>query len=250
MPESEPTLTSRTPVDSIATIQTLFLDAGGVLIFPNWERVSEAFHRHGITISPSALRDAEPAVKFEMDDARRMTGTRDADRGSQMFNSVLDMAGAPRSAARDAALSELYAYHTEHNLWEYVPPDVKPALRRLRASGLTLAVVSNANGTVGKAFDRTGIRECFDAVGDSHVEGVEKPDPRFFDIVLQRTRSRAETTLHVGDLYHVDVIGARRAGLRAMLYDPHDLYGAFDVMRVRSLGELAEAFEMREKAVD
>jgi putative hydrolase of the HAD superfamily len=124
-----------------------------------------------------------------------------------------------------------------------VPADVKPALRRLRASGLTLAVVSNANGTVLRAFERAGLLEYFDAIGDSDVEGVEKPDPRLFEIVLHRTKSRADTTLHVGDLYHVDVVGARRAGLRAMLYDPHDLYTAFDVPRVRSLAELAGAFE-------
>ena len=234
---------------SIETIQTLFLDAGGVLLFPNWKRVSETFQQHGIVVSSSALRLAESAVKFGMDDARRVTGTSDADRGSQIFNGVLDMAGVPRSQAREAALTELYAYHTEHNLWEDVPTDVKPALRRLRACGLTLAVVSNANGTVGKAFARAGLRECFDAIADSGVEGVEKPDPRFFDIVLQRTRSRAETTLHVGDLYHVDVVGARRAGLGALLYDPDDLYGAFDVTRVRSLDELAGIFEMRSRGV-
>ena len=220
-----------------------------MLLFPNWERVSQTFRQHGITVSPSALRQAESAVKFAKDDARYVAGTSDADRGSLVFNGVLDMAGVPPSPARDAAVTALYAYHTEHNLWECVPPDVKPALQRLRGSGLTLAVVSNANGTVGKAFDRTGLRECFDAIGDSNVEGVEKPDPRFFDIVLRRTGSRAETTLHVGDLYHVDVLGARRAGLRAMLYDPNDLYGAFDVTRVRSLGELADAFETRARAI-
>ena len=35
------------------------------------------------------------------------------------------------------------------------------------------------------------------------------PDPRFFDIALERSGARRETTIHVGDLYHVDVVGAR-----------------------------------------
>jgi hypothetical protein len=43
----------------------------------------------------------------------------------------------------------------------------------------------------------------------------------------------------VGDLYHVDVAGARSAGLQAMLFDPHDLYVGYDVQRVKSLGDLA-----------
>ena len=45
--------------------------------------------------------------------------------------------------------------------------------------------------------------------------------------------------MHVGDLYHVDVAGARSAGLRAVLLDPHDLYGSYDVERVGSLDEVA-----------
>ena len=138
---------------------------------------------------------------------------------------MLDSAGVPRSPARTAARAEIYAYHMEHNLWEHVPPDVQPALERLRSHGVKLAVVSNANGVVKRVFERTGLFRYFDVICDSFVEGVEKPDPRFFPLVLERTGSRAETTVHVGDLYYVDVVGARRAGLRALLLDPHELYG-------------------------
>jgi HAD superfamily hydrolase (TIGR01509 family) len=221
-------------------IDTVFLDAGGVLIHPNWQRVSETFARHGIQVAADALRDAEPAVKFAIDTAERVQATVDADRGSALFHGVLDRAGAPRGPARDAALADLYAYHTEHNLWENVDPEAAMTLERLRAFGLTLAVVSNANGAVQRAFERAGLHGYFGAICDSHVEGVEKPDPRFFEIVLKRTKSRAETTVHVGDLYHVDVVGARRAGLRAILLDPHGLYQDFDVQRIVRLAELPD----------
>ena len=36
-------------------LETVFLDAGGVLIYPNWWRVSDALARHGVTVSPEAL---------------------------------------------------------------------------------------------------------------------------------------------------------------------------------------------------
>jgi FMN phosphatase YigB (HAD superfamily) len=49
--------------------------------------------------------------------------------------------------------------------------------------------------------------------------------------------------MHVGDLYYVDVVGARNIGLRAMLIDPHDLYRGYDADRVRTLGELAARLE-------
>jgi putative hydrolase of the HAD superfamily len=219
-------------------VQTVFLDAGGVLVFPNWDRVSTTLARHGIHADTAALRRVEPGVKLSIDQAHQVESTVDAQRGGMYMEGVLDAAGVPRSAARDAALAELYAYHAEHNLWEHVPADVEPALDALRALGLTLAVVSNANGVVERSLARGGLTRYFDAICDSCLEGVEKPHPRFFEIVLERSGGRAETTLHVGDLYHVDVVGARRAGITAILLDPHDLYREYDVERVRTLGDL------------
>ena len=221
-------------------VRTLFLDAGGVLVFPNWQRVSDTLGRHGIAVAADALRQAEPAVKFSIDREARIAATTDAERGGQYMEGVLEAAGVPDGAARQTALSELYAYHSAHNLWEHVPADVPPALEALKQLGLRLAIVSNANGVVHRAFERGGLSAYFDAIYDSCIEGVEKPDPRFFQVVLQRSGAAAETTLHVGDLYHVDVAGARRAGLRAMLLDPHGLYGNFDVERVPTLAALAE----------
>ena len=199
--------------------------------------------RHGVAVSADALLHAEPAIKFAIDAATEVEPTSDADRGGRYFDGILDSTGVPRSPARAAALLEIYAYHMEHNLWERVPGDAAPALERLKGLGVKLAVVSNANGVLQRAFERTGLERFFDAICDSFVEGIEKPDPRFFALALERTHSRAEATLHVGDLYHVDVVGARRAGLRAMLMDPHELYGSFDVDRVRTLAELAGRVE-------
>ena len=155
------------------------------------------------------------------------------------FRIMFERAGIPADAPIQRALDELWAYHTEHNLWEYVPPDVIPALERLAGAGLPLAIGSNANGTLHRAFERSGLRRYFSVICDSQVEGVEKPDPRFFEILVARAGGRPHTTLHVGDLYHVDVVGAQRAGLQTMLLDPHDLYAEYDVRRVKSLSELA-----------
>ena len=116
-------------------------------------------------------------------------------------------------------------------------------LERLRARGLRLVVVSNANGTLLKHMDRLDLTRRFDCVLDSADEGVEKPDPRFFEIALARSGARKETTIHVGDLYHVDVVGARSAGLRGVLLDEADLRPDADCPRVRSLDELAAKIE-------
>jgi HAD superfamily hydrolase (TIGR01509 family) len=222
-------------------LETVFLDAGGVLVHPNWQRVSDTLGRHGVAIAPEALARADLLAKRAFDTPEPPRVTSDAHRGWLYFNLLLDKAGLPRSPGTDAAVVELGAYHREHNLWEHVPAEVKPSLVRLRDAGLRLAVVSNANGTVESMFDRLGLLPFFDRVFDSQVEGVEKPDPRLFRIALERSGARAETTLHVGDLYHVDVTGARSAGLRAALIDPAGLYERADCPRYASLTELADA---------
>jgi HAD superfamily hydrolase (TIGR01549 family) len=227
----------------IPKIETLLLDAGGVLVVPNWTRVAETLRGHGVEASVDALRAAEPTVKFAIDTFVGVSSSSDAKRWGDYLEGVITTAGVPLSGAALEALREIRTYHAANNLWEEVPEDVVPALERIRRLGLTVAVASNANGTVQRAFDRLGLSSYFDVVCDSHFEGVEKPQRRFFEIVLARCRGKPDTTLHVGDLYHVDIVGARNAGLTAILLDRHDQYAQFDVERVRTLGELADRLE-------
>jgi FMN phosphatase YigB (HAD superfamily) len=190
-------------------IDTVFLDAGGVLVFPSWARVAETLARHGLTTTADALAAVEWHAKHEVD--TRARGELDVIRGWLVFEKVFAHAGVVGPATITAALADLQGYHAEFNLWEHVPADVVPALQRLRASGRKLVVVSNANGRMRAALERIG--------------------------------SRPETTVHVGDLFHTDVVGARAAGLRAVLLDIGDLYGDHDCERVRSLAELADLLE-------
>jgi HAD superfamily hydrolase (TIGR01509 family) len=222
-------------------IQTVFLDAGGVLVNPNWQRVSDSLARHGVTASSAVLAAAEPRAKKRLDTGETIRATNDQQRGWTYFNLVLTEAGISLSDATAAALAELHTYHQTYNLWETVPDEVVPALAALRAAGFRLVVLSNANGTLHRAFDRLGLTSAFDLIFDSHQEGVEKPDPRFFRIALDRSGATAATTMHVGDLYHVDVAGARAAGLTPALLDAGGLYPDCDCLRVRSLSELVDA---------
>jgi HAD superfamily hydrolase (TIGR01549 family) len=221
-------------------IHTLFLDAGGVLVLPNWPRIAAALGRHGVVVESRALAEAELAAKRQLDAEfhGRLPDARPD--GWAYFDLVLARAGVPRSPGVDAAYFELRDYDARWNLWEDVPLDVAPALARLRGLGLALVVVSNSTGTLKALLERVGLAPRVDLVIDSHEEGVEKPDPALFRIALDRAGATGATTVHVGDLYHVDVVGARAAGLRAVLLDAGNLSPDADCPRVRSLGELAD----------
>ena len=221
-------------------IKTVLLDAGGVLMDPNWQRVSDALRRQGVDVEPEALSNAEPYAKFRFDEPVRIATSKDEDRWDAYFEHVLTQAGVRATAGIAEAMTELRAYHAAHNLWEHVPSEVPEALGRLRSLGLQLVVVSNANERLRASFDRLGRSQHIDVLVNSHDEGVEKPDPRLFRLALDRATARADASVHIGDLYHVDVVGARAAGVRAVLLDRADLYAAYDCDRVRRLHEVVD----------
>lgn len=227
------------------TLEAVLLDAGGVLVNPNWVRVGDALARHGVHVDPARLAAAEPLAKRELDTPERVRATNDATRGWKYFNLVLTHAGLPLSEATEDALRELAEYHRVHNLWESVPDEVPVALAALRRMGLPLAVASNANGTVRSKLARLGLLEWFDLVIDSQELGVEKPDPALFEFALDRLGARAEATVHVGDFFHIDVVGARAAGLHGWLLDSAGLYADRDCPRFPTLTAVVDAIAAR-----
>ena len=219
-------------------IETVSFDAGGVLVNPNWERVAAALAARGVIVEARALESAEPTAKKRFDRAPTIEKTNDAQRGWLYFNYVLESIGISPSDATDTALNDLQVYHTENNLWESVTPGTREALAEIRGRRLTTIIVSNANGRLHALLDRLVLTRYFDVIVDSFIEQVEKPDPRLFQIAMGRADAVPGRTLHVGDLYHVDVAGARAAGMHPLLVDPADLYRDADCPRVRSVAEV------------
>jgi putative hydrolase of the HAD superfamily len=220
--------------------RTVLFDAGGVLVSPNWERASAALARHGVSVAPEVLAHAEPFVKLQLDVAPTVHTTNDAQRGYLFFDLILKRAGIDADDATDAALAELKTFNDTEGTWDVVAPHAVDTLTRLRAAGCTIAVVSNSNGTLRRMFKRVGLEPHLDVLVDSTEEGVEKPSPRLFAIALQRAGGTRDAAIHCGDLYHVDVVGARAAGLAAVLLDPTGLYPHVDCPRVPSLTAFAD----------
>lgn len=77
-----------------------------------------------------------------------------------------------------------------------------------------VCIVSNADRTDAEAaLAGHGLR--VEALVTSEDTRSYKPDPRIFEVALQRTGWRRERVMHVGDSLHSDVAGARAAGLCA-----------------------------------
>ena len=117
-------------------------------------------------------------------------------------------------------------------------PGASAALAALRARGFRVGVVSNADGRVAAMLEAVGLAPHLEMIVDSHFEGVEKPNPEIFRRAVARLRVQAARTLYVGDIFAIDVVGARAAGLAAVLIDETGGYAGVDCPRIASLAEL------------
>jgi putative hydrolase of the HAD superfamily len=99
------------------------------------------------------------------------------------------------------------------------PPDVGPLLERL-AGRHRLAVLSNwpLAATIDRYVEAAGWSRWLDAVIVSQRVGAIKPHPSIFAATLEALGSpSAAAAVHVGDDWAADVVGAKRAGGRAIL---------------------------------
>lgn len=142
----------------------------------------------------------------------------------------------------DRALDGLRDAFKAPSAWE-VFPDVVPVLAALTARGVSLGIVSNWDSRLPAVLDMLDLSRWFAAVGVSHLEGVEKPDPRLFHVVLRRLAVDPSAALHVGDVPELDGAGARAAGVDCLIVDRRDKLGGADVPAVRDLSALPRIVE-------
>ena len=229
----------------LAEIDTLFLDAGGTLITMDFALIARELAALGARCEPARLARCEAAARPLVSRAVASGGSTE---GRDVFSvyvdlvlrRALELADAPRAALVKALVPRIRFPGRSLDLWSAVLPGVPEALARLRAAGLRLVVVSNADGTVEEGLTRAGLRDHLHAVVDSQVVGFEKPDPRIFHHALGLFGSDPARTLHVGDIYGADIVGARAAGVHALLLDPHGDWGDVDCAVAPSVPALAD----------
>ena len=205
-------------------IKAVLFDAGNTLVFIDRERTIPLLREAGAETGPERFREAEctalELISGLVDETS--TGTED-DIWHQYFTTLFRENGVPEERLKEAG-ERLTEMHHERHLWTHVDDTTPPALEALRRAGIRLAVISNADGRVEAAIVASGIREHFEFVMDSELEGVAKPDPEIFLRACARLGLEPFECLYIGDLYPVDVLGARKAGLHAVLLDPLDRY--------------------------
>lgn len=216
-------------------VEAVLLDAGGVLLDLDFTFIRRVVRAHHVDVPESQLSLEEARSRLEVDGALR--AGRPTGEWRDFFYLLLGRVGVP-IAEHDAIIDTLREAHDRVGLWTVATPRGPETLAELKARGLRLAVVSNAEGQVARDLDSAGYGGAFETVVDSHVVGLRKPDPAIFHLALDHLKIGAERAVYVGDMPGIDVAGARAAGVSPILCDRHDFYEGLAVPRIRTLEQL------------
>jgi HAD superfamily hydrolase (TIGR01509 family) len=213
----------------------LCFDAGNTLLFPDTERTLAALIARGIRPTEDQLRTAEKAVRECRDhQSLRSNAT------FSYWNVYFDQLFSALCLPPDPALRRQLIKDSHHSAnWRRILPGTRELLLRLKQR-YRLGVISNSDGGVQEALRAAEIADCFECIIDSAHVGVEKPDPAIFRAALNAMEVHAGESVYIGDIYSIDILGARSVGMRGILIDPFAICEHKDCPRITSLAELLE----------
>lgn len=218
----------------------VLFDVGGTLTHPDWQRLAELAKTADLTFDIGelqrafyeALRDADSLAHLPPSPSRDMPQT-----GSLFISMYLSLGLAGELSP--ALLTQLQELHRTRHLWCGLDPEAPFVLSNLKAAGLQLGVISNTeDGRLDELLKLLQINEYFDCQIDSQVVGCRKPDATIFHLALESLGIKPQDAVYVGDSYRHDVVGAKAAGLHAILLDPLDFHRERNALRIRALSDL------------
>jgi HAD superfamily hydrolase (TIGR01509 family) len=229
-------------VNGRPALEAVVFDAGGTLIRLDFEWMADDLVAHRLAVTAETLRRAEVSGRRAYDASSRAGDPPGATvRGDvrEYFRGTLEAAGVP-AAAVAPAIERFLERERTRGLWCRPMEGARAALDAVRAAGLRAAVVSNSDGRAEHHLRNADMLRGIEFVVDSHLVGIEKPDPGIFAVALARLGTAPSRTLFVGDIRSVDERGAAAAGMRFVLLDPAGDYGAPDIAAIPGMQALAE----------
>ena len=219
-------------------MRAVIFDAGNTLLRMNYAIITEQLGTRGRRVTVEEVEEAELRARVRLDPHLAPgSSTESTVTHGRYLRYLLEHLAITEEAEIDAIARWRRGYNLPVGLWNRADPEAIEAVRRVRAAGLVAGVISNSNGSVRSILEETGLAAHLHFILDSSVVGLEKPDPRIFALGLRAAGVTAAEAIYVGDLYSVDVLGARGAGLDGILLDPGGFWGARDCRRARGLGE-------------
>lgn len=189
-------------------------DFGQTLAELDHAMLSRRLAERGVVVAAEVLAAHTVPAWVAYNDAVR------AGLGGHPWRVLMDtlLAAAGVGEGRAALVEWLWQEQPRANLWRKPIDGMIDVVRDLRARGVPVAVVSNSEGRLAELIDEMGWTGEFDAVADSGRLGIEKPDRAIFAWAAACIDTPLEACVHIGDAWAADFVGAREAGMRAVLF--------------------------------
>jgi REG-2-like HAD superfamily hydrolase len=148
--------------------------------------------------------------------------------------------GAGADISKDAALQVLGKLRTYN--WKFkIYEDTLPTLKALKERGLTIGLISNVAQDMEHVYKELGIQPYLSFKVTSAEVGYDKPKPGIFLAALSKAKVKPAETIHIGDQYDLDIVGARGVGITGILLDRNNHFPEItDCPRILSLSDIIE----------
>jgi HAD superfamily hydrolase (TIGR01549 family) len=225
-------------------VQTIFFDLDGTLIFhepDSFDVIREFCAEIGQPLDPETERRGrrmrhqyfvDPAIRDKLEG---LSG----DGFWQHFNGYL-LEALSIEGDMDRLVRELGERFGSLDLVYDCPQAGCQTLEALRDRGYGLGLITNRQNVERfyQIMDEMELRPYFDVALASGEVGVTKPEPDIFYVALDQAGASAEHSIYVGDNYWADVVGAQRAGVTPVLFDPYRLFPEADCLILDRIDDL------------
>ena len=184
-----------------------------------WARMAELYRRNGAACQPGELREGYFRLVRELEGAG--PPGRDAHEAhpeiqiERVFRGLYAQKGVEAGDALVRRTGLAFRAHSTEYLRLY--EGAAELLRLLRTRGCGVWLLSNAQGLFTRwELERLGLEGLFDGVYLSSDYGCKKPDPRFFQALLQERGIDPEEAVMIGNDGVCDIQGAKAVGLAAV----------------------------------
>ena len=211
-----------------AIFDTIFFDVGSTLLELNasWEKVyHQIFQRAGYALE---LGEVEQAIAYSWGIVSQQDPT-------AFFENTLEGSLRWQQEVEQRVMAYLNIHPDVHQelFWElikafedpqayFVYPEVVQTLSRLKEAGYRLGVISNWSWHLPDLLAYHNLTPYFDQIITSARVGCAKPNPVIFQTALAQMRADPAHSLHIGDTYRADILGAWNLGLAALWLDRRD----------------------------
>ena len=199
----------------------ILLDVGGVFLLPDPEVLADVLSGWSVDVDTDSYDDRSYYLGAAALDAAIAVGADWRKAGYAAHFAALGLAPEHASDAVDALL-------VRQGVWTRPVASSVTGLRSLVDAGARVGIVSNADGTVEHQLRAAGVCQvgpgdltAVEAVIDSTVVGLSKPDDRIFHMGARAIRCDPGGCIYVGDLIFFDIAGAWGAGMWPIHFDPY-----------------------------